>query len=219
MSGDVFGNGMLLSRTHPAGRRLRPPAHLPRSGRPIRERASRSASGCSSCRARRWADYDAKLISRAAASSRAARSRSRSRREVAAAARHRRQSAHARRADAARSCKAPVDLLYIGGIGTYVKATERDPCRRRRPRQRRDPRQRRELRVQGRRRRRQPRLHAARAHRVRAAAAAASTPTRSTTRPASTASDHEVNIKILLDAVVARGRAHASSSATSCSRR
>ena len=30
MSGDVFGNGMLLSRPHPAGRRLRPPPRLPR---------------------------------------------------------------------------------------------------------------------------------------------------------------------------------------------
>ena len=30
MSGDVFGNGMLLLRAHPAGRRLRPPPHLPR---------------------------------------------------------------------------------------------------------------------------------------------------------------------------------------------
>ena len=30
MSGDVFGNGMLLLRAHPAGRGLRPPAHLHR---------------------------------------------------------------------------------------------------------------------------------------------------------------------------------------------
>ena len=30
MSGDVFGNGMLLSRAHPAGRRVRPPARLRR---------------------------------------------------------------------------------------------------------------------------------------------------------------------------------------------
>jgi glutamate dehydrogenase len=32
MSGDVFGNGMLLSNAHPAGRRVRPPARLPRPG-------------------------------------------------------------------------------------------------------------------------------------------------------------------------------------------
>ena len=31
MSGDVFGNGMLLSQAHPVARRLRSPAHLPRS--------------------------------------------------------------------------------------------------------------------------------------------------------------------------------------------
>ncbi len=30
MSGDVFGNGMLLSEAHPAARRVRPPAHLHR---------------------------------------------------------------------------------------------------------------------------------------------------------------------------------------------
>ena len=30
MSGDVFGNGLLCSRAHPAGGRLRPPRHLPR---------------------------------------------------------------------------------------------------------------------------------------------------------------------------------------------
>ena len=32
MSGDVFGNGMLLLRAHPAGGRVRPPRHLPRPG-------------------------------------------------------------------------------------------------------------------------------------------------------------------------------------------
>jgi hypothetical protein len=51
MSGDVFGNGMLLSRTSSWS----PPsttAHLHRSRRPIRQRASPSASACSSCRAR-----------------------------------------------------------------------------------------------------------------------------------------------------------------------
>ena len=32
MSGDVFGNGMLLSRAHPARGRVRPPPHLPRPG-------------------------------------------------------------------------------------------------------------------------------------------------------------------------------------------
>ena len=40
-----------------------------------------------------------------------------------------RSSADADRADAARSCKAPVDLLYNGGIGTYVKADAARPTR------------------------------------------------------------------------------------------
>ena len=53
MSGDVFGNGMLLSRQHPARRRLRPPARLHRPGPGRRRRASRSASGCSTSPARR----------------------------------------------------------------------------------------------------------------------------------------------------------------------
>ena len=61
--------------------------------------------------------------------------------------------------------KAPVDLLYNGGIGTYVKASTRDPRRRRRPRQRRAARRRPRAALQGRGRRRQPRLHPARAHR------------------------------------------------------
>ena len=52
MSGDVFGNGMLLLRAHPAGRGLRPPPHLPRPDPGRRPRRTPSGSGCSSCRAR-----------------------------------------------------------------------------------------------------------------------------------------------------------------------
>ena len=53
MSGDVFGNGMLLSDKIRLRRRLRPPArvHRPRAGRGARR--SPSASGCSSCPAPR----------------------------------------------------------------------------------------------------------------------------------------------------------------------
>ena len=102
--------------------------------------------------------------------------------------------------------KAPVDLLYFGGIGTYVKASDETHAEV-------GDRANDALRVdgaraarQGGRRRRQPRLHAARPHRVRAATGgAASTPTPSTTRPASTCSDHEVNIKILLGVAIAAG--------------
>ena len=50
MSGDVFGNGMLLSPSHPADRRVRPPPRLPRSesgcgGELRRARAALRAAG------------------------------------------------------------------------------------------------------------------------------------------------------------------------------
>ena len=51
MSGDVFGNGMLLSEAYQAGGGVRSPPHLPRSRSPTRPRASPSASACSTCRA------------------------------------------------------------------------------------------------------------------------------------------------------------------------
>ena len=45
MSGDVFGNGMLLSRAHPARGRVRPPAHLPGPvAGPVRPRVRRAAA-------------------------------------------------------------------------------------------------------------------------------------------------------------------------------
>ena len=63
MSGDVFGNGMLLSRAHPARGRVRPPPHLPRP-RPGRgAHASPSGGGCSTLARSSWADYDTSLIS------------------------------------------------------------------------------------------------------------------------------------------------------------
>ena len=64
--------------------------------------------------------------------------------------------------------RAPVDLLWNGGIGTYVKASTRVPRRRRRQGQRRAPGQRRRAALQGGRRGRQPGLHPARPDRVRA---------------------------------------------------
>ena len=99
---------------------------------------------------------------------------------------------------------APVDLLWNGGIGTYVKAsteTHADVGDKANDAVRVDGA---ELRVQGRRRGRQPRLHPARPDRVRPRPAAGSTPTPSTTRAGVDTSDHEVNIKILLDRAVAR---------------
>ena len=49
---------------HPPARGVRPPPHLPRSEPGRRRRRSRSAAACSSCRARRWDDYDKTLISK-----------------------------------------------------------------------------------------------------------------------------------------------------------
>ena len=63
MSGDVFGNGMLLSRHIRLVAAFNHRAHLPRPRPRPRARASRSASGCSSCRARRGTTTTATLIS------------------------------------------------------------------------------------------------------------------------------------------------------------
>ena len=62
MSGDVFGNGMLLSRHIKLVAAFNHRAHLPRP-RPRPGRASPSASGCSSCRARRGPTTTRTLIS------------------------------------------------------------------------------------------------------------------------------------------------------------
>ena len=82
--------------------------------------------------------------------------------------------------------KAPVDLLFFGGIGTYIRASTRKRRGGRRPRQRSDPHHRQGRPRQGDRRGRQSRHDPARPHRGGAATACGSTPTRSTTRPAST---------------------------------
>ena len=64
--------------------------------------------------------------------------------------------------------QAEVDLLWFGGIGTYVKATEEIARRGRRPGQRRGARRRPPAALQGGGRRRQPGRHPARPDRVRA---------------------------------------------------
>ena len=84
MSGDVFGNGMLLSRADPADRGLRPPPHLHRPGPRSGAQLSPSASGCSSCRARAGTTTTAASSAPAAASIRAPSSRSGCRRRRAA---------------------------------------------------------------------------------------------------------------------------------------
>ena len=100
---------------------------------------------------------------------------------------------------------APVDLLWNGGIGTYVKASRRDQRRRRRQGQRRDP------------RRRRARCAAASSGeggnlgftqlgRIEAARHGVRINTDAIDNSAGVdTSDHEVNIKILLDQVVRDG--------------
>ena len=63
--------------------------------------------------------------------------------------------------------RAPVDLLWNGGIGTVVKASTETDADAARPQLRRDPRQCERAAREGRGRGRQPRLHASRAGRVR----------------------------------------------------
>jgi glutamate dehydrogenase len=121
MSGDVFGNGMLLSRTS-AGRGVRPPPRLPRPHARSRGHVRRARSACSLCRARRGTTTTSRSSRRAAASSRAAPSRSRLT-EAAGGARHRAGETRRRRTCCARSSRRPWTLLYNGGIGTYVKAS------------------------------------------------------------------------------------------------
>ena len=124
MSGDVFGNGMLLSQHIRARRRVRPPARVPRSGPRSRAVVRRSARGCSSCPRSSWADYDPALISPGGGVyPRTAKSIAITA-EVRARARHRRGDRRAARpTELIRAIlRAPVDLLYNGGIGTYVKA-------------------------------------------------------------------------------------------------
>ena len=185
MSGDVFGNGMLLSRQIRAGRGLRPPPHLHRSRARSGDEPGPSASGCSTCRARPGWTTTGRCCRRAAASSTAPPSRSR--------CRPRRGALLGIDAPSLTPVElmrailtAPVDLLYFGGIGTYVKASSEshadagdrandalrvDAATIARPRDRRG---------------RQPRLHPARPDRGGAGGRARSTPTRSTTPPAST---------------------------------
>ena len=82
--------------------------------------------------------------------------------------------------------RAPVDLLWNGGVGTYVKAITETNDDVGRQGQRRAARGRLRATRQVRGRGREPRLDPARPGRVRRAAAAGSTPTSSTTPPGST---------------------------------
>ena len=167
MSGDVFGNGMLLSdRIRLVGAYdhrhvFIDPDPDPDAGFAERKRLfelRRLELG--RLRPRRRSP-------RAAASGRAPPSRSRCRRRRA-----RRSGVEDERLapnDLIRAIlRAPVDLLWNGGIGTVVKASDETDARRDGPRVRRDPRRRARPALPRRRRGRQPRPHPPRARGVRA---------------------------------------------------
>ena len=124
MSGDVFGNGMLLSR------RIRLVAafdhrHIfldpaPDEGRSYAERERLFKLQRSS-----WADYDASLLSAGGGiHSRSAKSITLTPEVKAVLGLHILQADHMTPTELMNAIlKAPVDLIYNGGIGTYVKAT------------------------------------------------------------------------------------------------
>ena len=123
MSGDVFGNGMLLSRDDQARRRLRPSRHLPRSGARIRRPAFVERERLFALPRSSWQDYDKALISDG-------RRRLSAQREVDRAVTPQvRALLGIDKAEATPSeviaaiLEAPVDLLWFGGIGTYVRAS------------------------------------------------------------------------------------------------
>jgi glutamate dehydrogenase len=185
MSGDVFGNGMLLSKA------LKLVAafdhrHIFLDPDPDPAKSWAERKRMFDLPRSSWDDYDKKLISKGGGVF------PRSQKSIPLArdprdARPRGRGARAGRADQRAILKAPVDLLWFGGIGTYIKAKgARANAEVGDPGQRRDPRQRRRASRQGDRRGRQPRHHPGRPDRVRQPAGG-STPTSSTIRPASTA--------------------------------
>ena len=201
---------MLLLAAHQADRRVQPHARVPRprpgpGGELRRAPAPVRAAALGLERLRRVADLRGRRRLPAHAPS-----RSRCRRRSARRSGIEDERARARRADPARSCKAPVDLLCNGGIGTYVKASTESHA---------DVGDKANDAVRvdggaaalpGRRRGRQPRPHPARPDRVRAqrwpdSRAAGSTPTRSTTSPASTAPTTRSTSRSCSTALVADG--------------
>jgi glutamate dehydrogenase len=120
MAGDVFGNGLLMSdklQLVAAFNHL----HIFIDPNPNRPPASSSVSACSTCRVRPGATTTPASCPKAAGSSRAARRASPSRPDERTLRHPGRQADPDRAAE--RLLKAPVDLLWNGGIGTYVKAS------------------------------------------------------------------------------------------------
>ena len=125
--GDVFGNGMLLSRQASGSSPPTTTATSSSTPTPTRRRASPSASGCSSSPRSSWDDYDRELISEGGGVWPRTAKRIPLSRAGARRARHRGRGAR-RPTEVIRAIlRAPVDLLWNGGIGTVVKAsTETD---------------------------------------------------------------------------------------------
>ena len=188
---------------HPARRRVRPPPHLPRS-RPGRRTSFAERERMFACRARRGPTTTRADLGRRRHPARSAKSIALTPEVKAALGIDAGVDAMTPTELVNAILKAPVDLLYNGGIGTYVKAATETHAAGRRPRQRRAARRRPRPALQGLRRRRQPRLHAARASSSRAPAGA-STPTRSTTRPASTPPTTRSTSRSLLGIPIADG--------------
>ena len=125
--------------------------------RRTRRRPSPSGAGCSTLPRSSWADYDRSLISDGGGVFAAQRKSIPVSPEMADRAGAAQGHAHLTPAELIHAILlAPVDLLWNGGIGTYVKASTETTAGRR-PRQRRDPRRRQGVARQGHRRGRQPR--------------------------------------------------------------
>ncbi len=108
---------------HPAGRRLRPPARVPRPGSGPSRRRSRSALGCSSSPGPRGTTTTAPRSRPVAACTRAAKAIAitpevRARFGIPDGVAHLTPNELI-----TRLLRAPVDLLWNGGIGTFVKAS------------------------------------------------------------------------------------------------
>ena len=185
MSGDVFGNGMLLSR-HLRLIGAFNHEHVFLDPDPDPEASWEERRRLFELERSSWADYDSDLISEGGGVFR------RSAKSIPLSASGPRSPGY-RRGGAAAERADPRAAARAGGPALERRhrhlrqGRQRVPRRRGRQGQRRGPGQRRRAALPGGGRRREPGAHPARAHRVRARRAAASTPTRSTTRAASTA--------------------------------
>ena len=215
MSGDVFGNGMLRSAAHQAARRLRPPPHLPRSrsrsgGELRRAPAPVRPAALVLGRLRQGADLQGRRRLRAQPRNRS-RSRPRSRARLGI------EAEHLTPAELIQAIlKAPVDLLWFGGIGTYRqgRAARATPMPATAPTTRSASTARTiRAKVVG----EGANLGVTQRGRIEYALKGGRINTDAIDNSAGVdTSDHEVNIKILLNAAVAGGRSDAASSATSC---